>query len=64
MCANLITERNFLDLVKYWFTSDVKVSAEHSAEIFKIIDGIILKGVIFLFLIELISLVLLPLLLH
>ena len=64
MCANLITERNFIDLVKYWFTSDVKVSAEHSAENFKIIDGIILKGVIFLFLIELISLVLLPLLLH
>ena len=44
-------------------SSDVKVSAEHSDEIFKIFAGIVLKVVAFLLLIELI-LVLLPLLFH
>ena len=44
MSANLRLEGNFLELVKYLFTSDVKVSAEHSDEIFKIFDGIVLKG--------------------
>ena len=41
--------------MKDLFISDVKVSAEHSDEIFKIFDGIVLKGLAFLLLIELIS---------
>ena len=51
MFANLTLERNFLELVKNLFTSDVKVSVEHSDEIFKVFDGIVLKGVAFLLLI-------------
>ena len=41
--------------MKDLFISDVKVSAEHSDEIFKIFDGIVLKGLAFLLLTELIS---------
>ena len=44
MSANLRLEGNFLELVKYLFSSDVKVSAERSDEIFKIFDGFVLKG--------------------
>ena len=55
MSANLRLEGNFLELVKDLFTSDVKVSTEHSDEIFKIFDGIVLKEGAFLLLIELIS---------
>ena len=55
MSANLRLEGNFLELVKDLFTSTVKVSAEHSDEIFKIFDGIVLKGVSFLLLMQLIS---------
>ena len=55
MSANLRLEGNFLKLVKDLFVSDVKVSAEHSDEIFKVFDGIVLKGLAFLLLIELIS---------
>ena len=63
MSANLRLEGNFLELVKDLFISDVKVSAEHSHEVFKIFDGIVLKRLAFLLLIEFL-LVLLPLLLH
>ena len=55
MSANLRLEGNFLELVKDLFTSNVKVSTEHSDEIFKIFDGIVLKEGAFLLLIELIS---------
>ena len=55
MSANLRLEGNFLELVKDLFISDVKVSAEHSDEISKTLDGIALKGLAFLLLIELIS---------
>ena len=55
MPANLRLEGNFLELVKDLFTSNVKVSTEHSDEIFKIFDGIVLKEGAFLLLIELIS---------
>ena len=41
MSANLRLEENFLELVKDLFISDVKVSAEHSDEIFKIFDDIL-----------------------
>ena len=51
MPATLRSEGNFIDLVKDLFTSYVKVSAEHSDEIFKIFDGIVLKRVAFLVLI-------------
>ena len=44
MSANSRLEANFLELVKDLFINDVKVSAEHSDEIFKIFDGIALKG--------------------
>ena len=54
MSANLRLEGNFLELVTGLFISYVKVSAEHSDEIFKIFDGIVLKGFAFLLLIELI----------
>ena len=54
MSTNLGLEGNFLELVKDLFISDVKVSAEHSDETFKIFDGIALKGLAFLLLIELI----------
>ena len=54
MSANLRLEGNFLELVKDLFISDVKVSAEHSDEIFKFFDGIVLKEVAFLLLIQLI----------
>ena len=47
MSANLRLEGNFLELVKDLFISNVKVSAEHSDELFKIFDGIILKGLTF-----------------
>ena len=47
MSANLRFERNFPELVKDLFTSDVKVSAEHSDEIFKIFGGIVFDGVAF-----------------
>ena len=60
MSANLRLEGHFLELVKDLFISYVKVSREHSDEIFKIFDGIVLKGLAFLLLIELIFLVLLP----
>ena len=64
MPANLRFEGNFPELVKNLFTSDVKVSAEHS-EIFKIFGGIVFDGVAFLLLIRLIFLLILrPLLLH
>ena len=63
MFANLRLEGNFLELVKDLFISDVKVSAEHSDEVFEIFDGIVLKRLAFLLLIEFL-LVLLPLLLH
>ena len=49
--ANLRLEGNFLEVVKDLFISDVKVSAEHSHETFKIFDGIVLKGLAFLLLI-------------
>ena len=55
MSANLRLEENVLELVKDLFISDVKISAEHSNEFFKIFDEIVLKGVPFLLLIELIS---------
>ena len=55
MSANSRLEGNFCELAKDLFISDVKVSAEHSDEIFKIFDGIVLKGLAFLLLIELIS---------
>ena len=55
MSANLWLEGNFFELVKDLFISDVKVSAEHSDEIFKIFDGIVLNELAFLLLIELIS---------
>ena len=42
--ANLRLEGIFHELVKDLFISDVKVSAEYSDEIFKIFDGIVLKG--------------------
>ena len=51
MSANLRLEGNFLELVKDLFISDVKASSEHSDEIFKIFDGIVLKGLAFLLLI-------------
>ena len=44
MSANSRLEANFLELVKDLFINDVKVSAEHFDEIFKIFDGIALKG--------------------
>ena len=47
MSANLRFERNFPELVKDLFTSDIKVSAEHSDEIFKIFGGIVFDGVAF-----------------
>ena len=56
MSANLRLEGNFLKLVKDLFTSDIRTSVEHSGNIFKIFDGIILKGVVILLLIELMSL--------
>ena len=43
MSTNLRLEGNVLELVKDLFISDVNVSAEHSNEIFKIFDGIVLK---------------------
>ena len=49
--VNLRLEGNFLELVKDLFISDVKVSAKHSDEIFKIFDRIVLKGLAFLLLI-------------
>ena len=52
MSANLKFEGNFPELVKDLFTSDVKVSAEHSNEIFKIFGGIAFDGVAFLLLIR------------
>ena len=55
MSANLWLEGNFFELVKDLFISDIKVSAEHSDEIFKIFDGIVLNELAFLLLIELIS---------
>ena len=55
MSANLRLEGNFLELVEDLFISDVKASAEHSDETFKIFDGIVLKGLAFLLLTELIS---------
>ena len=55
MSAHLRFEGNFPELVKDLFTSDVKVSAEHSDEIFKIFEGIVFDGVAFLLLIRLIS---------
>ena len=66
MSANLRFEANFPELVKELFTSDVKVSAEHSDEIFKIFGGIVFDGVAFLLLIVslFIFLILRPLLLH
>ena len=51
MSANLRLEINFLELVKDLFISDVKVAVEHSDEIFKIFDGIVLKRSAFLLLI-------------
>ena len=51
MSADLRLKRNFLEFVNDLFISDVKVSAEHSDEIFKIFDRIVLKGLAFLFLI-------------
>ena len=51
MPANLRLEGNFLELVKHLFISDVKASAEHSDEVFKIFHGILLKGLAFLLLI-------------
>ena len=50
MSANLRLEGTFLELVKDLFISDIKVSAKHSDEIFKILDGIALKGLAFLLL--------------
>ena len=47
MSANLRLEGNFPEFVKDLFISDVKVSAEHSDEIFKIFDGTSLKGLAF-----------------
>ena len=44
MSANLRLEGNFLQLIKDLFTNDVKVSAEHSDEIVKIFDGIVLSS--------------------
>ena len=55
MSANLRFEGNFPELVKDLFTSDVKVSAEHSDVIFKIFGGIAFDGVVFLSLIRLVS---------
>ena len=55
MSANLRLEGSFLELVKDLFTGDVKVSAEHFDEVFKIFDGIVLKGKAFSLLTELIS---------
>ena len=55
MSAKLRLEGNFLELFKDIFISDVKVSAEHSDEIFKIFDEIVLKVLAFLLLIQLIS---------
>ena len=49
MSANLRLEESFLGLAKDSFTSDVKVSAEHSDEIFKIFYGIVLNIVAFYF---------------
>ena len=49
--ANLRLEGNFLKLVKDFYISDVKVSAEHLDEFFKFFDGIVLKGLAFLLLI-------------
>ena len=58
MPANLRLEGNFLELVKdYLFISDVKASAEHSDEVFKSFHGILLKGLAFLLLILLISII-------
>ena len=51
MSVDLRLERNFLEFVNDLFISDVKVSAEHPDEVFKIFDGIILKGLAFLLLI-------------
>ena len=50
MSANFSLEGNFFELAKDLFISDVKVPAEHSDEIFKIFDGIVLKGLAFLLL--------------
>ena len=47
MSFNLRLERNFREIVKDLFTSDVKVSAENSDEILKIFDAIVLKGAAF-----------------
>ena len=44
MSANLRLEGHFIELVKDLFNIDVKVSAEHSDETFKVFDGIVLKG--------------------
>ena len=41
MPATLNLEENCFELVKDLFTSHVKVTAEHSAETFKIFDGIL-----------------------
>ena len=49
MSANLRLEESFLELAKDSFTSDVKVSAEHSDKIFKIFYGIVLNIVAFYF---------------
>ena len=55
MSANLTLEINFLELVKSLFTSNNKLSVEHSDKFFRIFDGILLKGRGFLLLIEFIS---------
>ena len=55
MSANLRLEGHFLELVKDLFHGDVKALPKHSDEIFKIFDGIALKGVAFLLLTKLIS---------
>ena len=52
MSANLRFEGNFSELVKDLFTSDVKVSAKHFDETFKIFGGIVFDGVTFLLLIR------------
>ena len=49
--SNLRLDGIFLELAKDLFTSDIKVSTEHSNEIFKIFNGIVWKGVALLLLI-------------
>ena len=51
MSVNVRLEESFLKLVEDLFTSYVKVSAQHSDEIFKIFDDILFKGVAILLLI-------------